>query len=292
MCPQEAITDMVINLHPHSKAADAKYVCVSTDHDWRFVTPDKIYCIAAEDTEHADRSVFLIIAEAVYRVFEILAGFIALIVSSPIIAIIALIVKLDSPGPAIFVQERLCKSILKTGRELINDGRFSVEDPGFSLEKRYWVPQTFRFVKFRTMYVDAKERFPDLYRYDYNRSEIEQFAFKVPDDPRVTRAGKWLRESTLDELPNFWNILNGHIRLVGPRPEISEMLPYYSPEEMLKFTVKPGITGLPQINGRGRLSFNQTKSFDLKYVKTRSLGLDMKILFLTIWKVITRHGAF
>ena len=142
------------------------------------------------------------------------------------------------------------------------------------------------------MYDDARERFPELYNYNYTEEEIKTIAFKRKHDPRITSAGTWLRRSTLDELPNFWNVLTGSMRLVGPRPELPEMVPNYRPDQMHKFTVKPGITGLPQINGRGRLSFQQTVAYDLEYVDTKSVLLDIKILFMTIWRVITKHGAF
>jgi lipopolysaccharide/colanic/teichoic acid biosynthesis glycosyltransferase len=112
----------------------------------------------------------------------------------------------------------------------------------------------FRFVKFRTLYADARQRFPKLYSYQYTAEELEQLKFKVEDDPRVTPQGRWMRRSTLDELPNFWNVLTGDMALVGPRPEIPEMLRYYHGDMLLKFTVRPGITGMAQIsgcNGRG-----------------------------------------
>jgi len=114
----------------------------------------------------------------------------------------------------------------------------------------------------------------------------------VEDDPRITKAGKWLRCSTLDELPNFWNVLTGDMRLVGPRPDIPEMLVNYKPHQMRKFTVKPGITGLSQINGRGRLSFHKTVAYDLQYVDNKSVLLDIKTLFMTVWRIVTSHGAF
>jgi lipopolysaccharide/colanic/teichoic acid biosynthesis glycosyltransferase len=108
----------------------------------------------------------------------------------------------------------------------------------------------------------------------------------------VTPQGHWLRKSTLDELPNFWNVLTGRMALVGPRPEIPEMLPYYGGDMLLKFTVRPGITGLAQISGRGRLGFHETVALDVEYVRRRSLTLDLKIILLTIQKIVTRDGAF
>lgn len=177
--------------------------------------------------------------------------------------VLAIIIRLGTPGKALFRQQRV------------------------GLNQK---PIT--FVKFRTMYADARERFPCLYEYKYSDDEIDRLKFKIADDPRVTPQGTWMRTSTLDELPNFWNVLTGDMALVGPRPEIPEMLPYYSREQWLKFAVRPGITGLAQISGRGRLSFQDTVKLDVEYVKRRSLRLDLKILFLTAYKLVTRDGAF
>jgi lipopolysaccharide/colanic/teichoic acid biosynthesis glycosyltransferase len=96
----------------------------------------------------------------------------------------------------------------------------------------------------------------------------------------------------LDELPNFWNVLTGDMALVGPRPEIPEMLPYYDQAARLKFLVKPGITGLAQVSGRGRLKFLETISYDLEYVRRRNFWFDLKILLMTIYKVVMQDGAF
>ncbi len=251
----------------------------------------RIYCIPAEEGYGQSLSYLELAQRGIYRIFELAANAIALVVSLPIMLLVAIVIKLDSPGPALFFQRRTGRSKLVRGADLIGRG-FQIVDPNFSSGKKYWVPTTFQFVKFRTMYADARERFPKLYDYNYSDEEIKRMAFKVEDDPRVTRMGKWLRKSTLDELPNFWNVLTGEMRLVGPRPEIPEMLPNYRPRQMRKFSVKPGITGLPQINGRGRLSFQQTVSYDLEYVDRKSVFLDVKIIFMTIWRVLTKHGAF
>src|SRR5207245_9769472 len=109
---------------------------------------------------------------------------------------------------------------------------------------------------------------------------------------RLTRVGCVVRELSIDELPNLWCVLTGQIRLVGPRPEAPEVLQYYTPEEMYKFALKPGITGLAQINGRGLLNWGETLKWDLEYVHTRTVWLDIKILFTTLWLVLTRRGAF
>jgi lipopolysaccharide/colanic/teichoic acid biosynthesis glycosyltransferase len=194
---------------------------------------------------------------------EIPIALVALILSAPIMAVLAILVKLDSPGPALFRHYRVGKG-----------GRL------------------FHFTKFRTLYVDAKKRFPHLYAYDYTQEEVDKLCFKIPNDPRVTRLGRWLRQSTLDELPNFWHVLVGDMSLVGPRPEIPEMLSYYTDEELAKFSVRPGITGLAQISGRGRLTFRDTVAYDLDYVRDHSFRSDFHIVMMTVWKILLRDGAF
>jgi lipopolysaccharide/colanic/teichoic acid biosynthesis glycosyltransferase len=197
------------------------------------------------------------------RVLESALAAAALILTAPVMALVALLVRLDSPGPVLFRQKRVGKG-----------GRL------------------FNFVKFRTMHHDARERFPQLYAYQYTPEEIEQLFFKVPSDPRVTRIGEWLRRTTLDELPNFWNVLTGDMALVGPRPEIPEMLPYYRDEHLVKFSGPPGVTGLAQISGRGRLRFLETADLDAEYARNRSFWLDVRILARTLSLIVRQDGAF
>jgi exopolysaccharide production protein ExoY len=198
-----------------------------------------------------------------FRCFEIVVAATALLLCAPILAIIAIIVRTGTPGPSLFVQDRL----------------------GLN-------GKPFRFVKFRTLYADAKQRFPSLYTYKYSQQELLDLKFKASGDPRITRQGAWLRQSSFDELPNFWNVLTGDMALVGPRPEIPEMLPYYEGEMLRKFSVRPGITGLAQTSGRGRLGFYETVAFDLQYVDKRSISSDLKIILKTIRMVFLRDGAF
>jgi lipopolysaccharide/colanic/teichoic acid biosynthesis glycosyltransferase len=252
----------------------------------------KMFCIPNEEGYGSYLSFREKVERICYRIAEIVVSFVALVVSLPIMLVVALIVKIDSPGPVLFFQRRLSRSKLVLGKKLMKDDRYVIVDPNFAPDKKYWVPKVFWFVKFRTMSTNAKELFPHLYDYNFTEEQVEHIQFKVEDDPRITRAGKWLRRSTLDELPNFLNVLTGDMRLVGPRPEIPEMLRNYKPHQMRKFTVKPGITGLPQINGRGRLSFQKTVAYDLEYVDNKSVLLDLKILFMTVWRIVTRHGAF
>lgn len=131
----------------------------------------------------------------------------------------------------------------------------------------------FRIYKFRTM-TNARDPSGNL----------------LPDSKRLTAFGKLLRASSLDELPSLLNLAKGEIRLVGPRPLLVEYLPLYTAEQMRRHDVAPGITGWAQIMGRNSLTWDEKFALDLWYIENRSLWLDMKILFLTVWRVITRHG--
>ncbi len=115
--------------------------------------------------------------------------------------------------------------------------------------------------------------------------------FKTEKDPRVPRWAIWLRRTSLDELPNLINVLLGDMSLVGPRPDIPEMMIYYTDAQKIKLNVKPGITGLAQVSGRGRLSFQETLKYDIEYVRNRSLLLDLKIIARTILAVFRRDGS-
>jgi lipopolysaccharide/colanic/teichoic acid biosynthesis glycosyltransferase len=200
---------------------------------------------------------------ATKRLVDILVGTVAFVVALPIIIILAVLIKLDSPGPAIFRQRRV------------------------GLRGK-----TFTFYKFRTMWVDARQRYPSLYAYRYTDDEIRTMYFKVIDDPRLTRVGRHLRRTSLDELPNLLNVLKGDMSLVGPRPEIPDMLPYYTPEQLVKFSVKPGVTGLAQVSGRSLLRFQETNQADVEYVRRRSFLFDLMILVRTVKCVALRVGAF
>ena len=171
--------------------------------------------------------------------------------------------KIDSQGRVIFTQTRVGKDFKK-----------------------------FSFYKFRTMYEDANKKFPELYEYDFTENEIENMMFKIEKDPRITKAGLYLRKTSLDELPNLVNVIKGEMNIVGPRPEIPEMIRYYKTWQMKKFTVKPGITGLAQTNGRGNLTFQKTIDYDLNYINNRTISMDLYIFWKTLFVVIRALGAF
>ena len=196
------------------------------------------------------------------RITDVVIASVALVLSLPLQALIAALIAADSPGPVIFRQQRVGR-----GGKL------------------------FTFYKFRTMHADARERFPELYAYEYTPEQIETMCFKLPYDPRLTRVGRRLRRTSLDELPNLVNVIRGEMTLVGPRPEIPEMLRYYRPDQLAKFAVKPGLTGLAQVTGRNILRFQETIAKDLEYVQQCSYRFELEILVRTLVVVIGRAGA-
>ena len=199
----------------------------------------------------------------VQRALEWCFALIVLVVSAPLIAVLAILIKLDSPGPVFFRHKRL--------------GRGA---------------KPFDFIKLRTFYADARQRWPELYAYQYTAEDLDKLFFKTPEDPRITRLGRWLRRSTFDELPNFWHVLTGDMNVIGPRPEIPEMLPYYSASERRKFSVKPGISGMAQVSGRGKLNFRDTVRLDIEYVDNKSMKLDFILFVKTTLSVLRLDGAF
>ncbi len=229
----------------------------------------------------------------VYRAVECAVALAVLILALPILLIEAILIKLDSPGPVLFWQKRIGQSVVRRGHELSHRADLIPPPGGFEPDGLYLIPDTVHFVKFRTMYADARERYPHLYQVSFpTHDAFLQSYYKRENDPRVTRVGRWLRRTTVDELPNLFLVLTGQMRLVGPRPEGPWFLPYYTPEEMLKFAVKPGVTGMAQASGRGQLPIGEQIKLDLEYTRRRSVWLDLVILFRTLLGVLGQKGAF
>jgi lipopolysaccharide/colanic/teichoic acid biosynthesis glycosyltransferase len=234
------------------------------------------------------------------RLLDIAGASIVLIVCAPLMLILAALIRLDSPGPAVFRQRRV--GINRRRRNPATQPHDRRTAPGHG--------RPMMLCKFRSMYADARERFPELYSYEYTAEELHEIPLKLlvgvkPKsadlaavmaarryDPRITRVGAWLRRTSLDELPNFWNVLTGDMSLVGPRPDIEENVRYYSTRHLTKFDVKPGITGLSQISGRKMLSFHATNEYDVRYAVHCSPWLDLRILARTILVAIKGVGAF
>jgi exopolysaccharide biosynthesis polyprenyl glycosylphosphotransferase len=191
-------------------------------------------------------------------VFDRTAAAVGLLVLSPLLLVVAIMVRLGSRGPAIFRQER-------SGR----DGR------------------PFRIYKFRTMVVDAEDRLDGL----RSRNEGAGPLFKLKDDPRITRLGRVLRRTSIDELPQLINVVKGDMSLVGPRPALPAETSQYSEWVWRRLHVKPGVTGLWQVSGRSALSWEESVRIDLQYVNNWNLRLDFAILARTVRAVLARSGA-
>ena len=196
---------------------------------------------------------------SIKRIMDFQISFILILLLSPLFLIIGILIKRTSPGPALFIQERV------------------------GLNKR-----KFRLLKFRTMAVDAEEQIEKL----GHLNEVEGAAFKITDDPRVTPLGKFLRRTSLDELPQLINVLMGDMSLVGPRPlPLRDFAGFDQDWHRRRFSVRPGITCLWQIGGRSSISFDRWMELDMEYIDNWSLKMDIKILFQTIPAVFRQRGA-
>jgi len=284
MTPPDALSSTAVALEPGAGLTAA----LDAERPARPSPDDRLHVVPVDDI--VGSSGWLL--EAIYRGVEILVALVGLTVALPVMLVEAALIRWDSPGAALFFHRRPARSTILPGRELKDRADLQPPPGGYRPDTLYYVPSYFRLVKFRTMYRDARQRFPELYDYTFGPGEFHRGYFKRGEDPRVTRIGRMLRALTVDELPNLWCVLVGDMRLVGPRPESPDVVKYYTPDEMYKFAVKPGITGLAQINGRGLLSFGETLAWDLRYVRTRNVWLDIKIILITLKYVITRHGAF
>jgi exopolysaccharide biosynthesis polyprenyl glycosylphosphotransferase len=193
------------------------------------------------------------------RVLDLVGATIGLLICAPLMLIIAVIIRLDSPGPILFSQERA--------------GQYG---------------KPFRIYKFRSMVVNAEALLDQL----VDLKHLQEPHFKLQRDPRVTRVGAWLRRTSLDELPQLFNVLIGNMSLVGPRPEMMRLAEQYSPLQRQRLLVKPGLTGAMQINGRGDLAFEEWMKLELDYIENYSIWRDLVILAKTVPAVLSGRGAY
>jgi exopolysaccharide biosynthesis polyprenyl glycosylphosphotransferase len=198
------------------------------------------------------------LALAAKRAFDLFEAAVALLVLAPVFLVVAVAIRLESPGPIFFRQRR----VGVYGRE-------------------------FNLYKFRSMYQDAEARLESLRA----RNEVSGPVFKMRDDPRVTRVGRFIRRASIDELPQFWNVLRGEMSVVGPRPPLPSEVKQYERWQLRRLSVKPGITCTWQVSGRSQISFEQWMELDLRYIDSWSLWQDVKILARTIPAVLTGRGA-
>ena len=194
------------------------------------------------------------------RFFDIVLSLLALIVLMPFFVILAIIIKITSPGPIFFVQTRV--------------GYFG---------------RHFRFYKFRSMYQDAEQRKQALLAQNQSADGV---IFKMKHDPRITPIGLIIRKTSIDELPQFFNVLFGDMSLVGPRPPLPAEVQQYTLEDRKRLNVKPGLTCLWQIRGRSDIPFKEQVKLDKEYIQSNSLWQDLKILIQTIPAIISGKGAY
>jgi len=192
------------------------------------------------------------------RSFDIFFSLLALGLLSPLLLIIAVAVRLDSRGPVLYISDRMGKN-----------GR------------------VFRCIKFRSMVEDAEARRAEL----LHRNERDRVLFKISDDPRITRVGKFLRKYFLDELPQFLNVLRGDMSVVGPRPPLADEVREYKVNHLRRLDVTPGITGLWQVLGRENPSFDSYISLDMTYIENWSLSMDLWIIARTVGVVFAGSGS-
>ena len=196
---------------------------------------------------------------AVKRTLDIVMSTLAIVVLTPLLLAVALLVMVTSPGPVFYVQERVGRG----GRP-------------------------FRMVKFRSMYRNAHDRRQEHLGQNMHQGPI----FKIRDDPRITPVGRAMRKLSIDELPQFFNVLMGHMSLVGPRPALTEEFLDYTERERERLLVKPGVTCIWQVSGRSDIDFQTWIDMDLEYIEDWSLRLDLKLLIKTVPAVISGRGAY
>lgn len=197
------------------------------------------------------------------RTFDIAFSAAVIAVAAVPSALLCLAIRLESPGCPIYSQIRM-------GR-IDRDGTL----------------YPFRMYKFRSMYADADERLAEL----LDKNEVEGAMFKMKDDPRVTRIGRFIRRHSIDEFPQFVNVLLGQMSLVGPRPPLPREIPEYSERDFRRLTVKPGLTGPWQVSGRSDLSFSEMVDLDLDYIERRGFLYDLSLIAKTVRVVLTGEGA-
>jgi exopolysaccharide biosynthesis polyprenyl glycosylphosphotransferase len=206
------------------------------------------------NTWHVSRSTLVL-----KRVLDVVVSATALVVTSPLFVLVAVSIALTSKGPVLFRQVRIGAK----GRPFI-------------------------MFKFRTMVANAQELRPQLVPL----AKLPEPVFKLPRDPRVTRLGRLLRKTSLDELPQFINVLKGDMSLVGPRPEEADVVASYADEHRFRLEVKPGLTGPMQVYGRGELSFQERLAVEREYIENLSIGRDLRLLAMTVIPVLSGRGAF
>ncbi len=198
-------------------------------------------------------------AEFIKRFVDIVVSAATLIILAPLFAFVALLIKLEDNGPVFFAQRR----VGKWGRE-------------------------FRMYKFRSMCVDAEQKLPAVLQKNQHTTGV---TFKAKNDPRITWIGRWLRKFSIDEFPQFYNVLIGDMSLVGPRPPVPREVAMYSAGDRRRLEATPGLTCFWQVSGRAEIDFPEQVQLDVQYIESQSFWLDIKILLKTVPAVLLGRGA-
>lgn len=238
---------MLEKVYGKTSQAGCKHIASNLEHR------GKAYLIGISTVHHSIRS------QVLKRAMDICGALVGLVISVPIIAITAIPLKLESPGPLFFKQKRVGLN-----------GRI------------------FEIYKLRSMYTDAEKRKKELMA----QNEMNGLMFKMTDDPRITKVGKFIRKTSIDELPQFWNVLRGEMSLVGTRPPTVDEYDQYESHHKRRLSMKPGITGMWQVSGRSSVqNFEDVVRLDTEYIDNWSLKLDIEILLKTVKVVFARDGA-
>ena len=238
---------MLEKVYGENSQAGCKHIASNLEHR------GKAYLIGISTVHHSIRS------QVLKRAMDICGALVGLVISVPIIAITAIPLKLESPGPLFFKQKRVGLN-----------GRI------------------FEIYKLRSMYTDAEKRKKELMA----QNEMNGLMFKMTDDPRITKVGKFIRKTSIDELPQFWNVLRGEMSLVGTRPPTVDEYDRYESHHKRRLSMKPGITGMWQVSGRSSVqNFEDVVRLDTEYIDNWSLKLDIEILLKTVKVVFARDGA-
>lgn len=196
----------------------------------------------------------------VKRVIDMVGSAIGLIILIPVFLIVAILMKIEEPlGPIFFSQTRIGKN-----------------------------EEEFKMFKIRSMCVDAEEKLAELLKHN----EVDGAMFKMKEDPRITKVGKFIRKTSIDELPQLWNVLKGEMSLVGPRPPLVREVVEYTEYDKQRLLVKPGCTGLWQVSGRNEVGFDEMVELDIEYIQNGSIWNDIKIIFKTILVMLKPNSAY
>jgi lipopolysaccharide/colanic/teichoic acid biosynthesis glycosyltransferase len=266
--------------HPVAQRIQARFRSAYQDSFWNFLEGEKQVSKPTTNPKmiYSDGNIDKYAYFFLKRALDIVCASVLLVIFAPVMLVIAVLIKLSSPGPVFFVQERV--------------GASKRSCAGLTI----WEIRNFQFYKFRSMYQNADQTLHKAYIERWVKGQAEDSGdptarFKLTGDPRITPLGHILRKTSLDELPQLFNVLKGEMSLVGPRPVPVYEVNQYKRQHYERLAALPGITGLWQVKGRGHVPFEEQIQLDIEYIRAQSLVFDVKLMFLTIPAVLLSRGA-